>query len=276
LPAIRPLLAGDAAAADLVAGVALDRPSTAWHRARIAHLAAADPGGAWIAVDDDDRPVGLALALVRGRVWGLSLLAVADAARRAGVGRELLRRAHAYGADRGAEGWIVLSSGHPAALRSYAGLGLDLHPVVDAAGIPDLSAAPGAAARVQEGDPALADAIARELRGAGHGPDLGLLLAKGGRLLAFEDRAFALVHPDAGIVSTVGARDEQAAAAVLWAALAALPRGATAHVEFLTARQQWAVRTVLAARLALTPGGAVFTAGRLGPMAPYLPNGAFL
>jgi hypothetical protein len=192
------------------------------------------------------------------------------------VGRALLERAHGYATEAGAHGRIVLASSHPAALRSYAGLGLDLLPVVDAAGVPDLSRAPDAAGAVQEGDPALVDALGRHVRGAGHGPELPLTLRHGGRVLAFEDRAAAVVTPARGIVVLVAGRDDDAAAAVLWAALAALPRGATAQVDFLDARQQWAIRTCLAAGLALSPGGATFTAGRLGPMTPYLPSGAWL
>ena len=41
---------------------------------------------------------------------------------------------------------------------------------------------------------AVADAIGRELRGAGHGRDLPVPMAHGARLLVFEDRAFALAR----------------------------------------------------------------------------------
>ena len=40
----------------------------------------------------------------------------------------------------------------------------------------------------------MADAIGRELRGAGHGRDLPVPMAHGARLLVFEDRAFALAR----------------------------------------------------------------------------------
>jgi GNAT superfamily N-acetyltransferase len=270
---IRPLTPDDAVAADPVAGDALGRPSSPFHIDRVRHLAETDPGGAWLA-EDDEGPSGIALALVREGVWGLSLLAVAERARGTGLGRELLRRAHAHGA--GARGHIVLSSEHPAAMRSYAALGLDLLPVVDAAGIPDLTRAPEAAARVTDGDPALLDALGRGVRGAGHGRDVPVTLRNGGRLLAFEDRAAGVVHPERGLVVLLAARDDEAATALLWGALAALPRGVTAGIDFLDARQQWAIRACLDARLALSPGGATFVGGRLGPMTPYLPSGAWL
>lgn len=270
---IRRLTPRDVEAADLVAGASLDRPSTDWHRARMRHLLQTDPEGAWVA-EDEEGVAGTALSLVREGIWGLSLLGVADRARGTGTGRALLHAAHRTAA--GCRGRLVLASQHPAALRSYAGLGLDLHPVVDAAGIADLSRAPDAAARVTDGDPALADAIGREVRGAGHRPDIDFALTVGSRLLTFEDRAFVLGNLDEGIVTMAAGRDEEAAAIAVWGALARVRRGATVQLDFLDARNQWAIRVALDARLALTPGGAVFQAGDLGPMTPYVPSGPWL
>ena len=46
---------------------------------------------------------------------------------------------------------------------------------------------------------------------------------------------------------------------------------------WLTASQQWAIRTCLEARLDLrSDQGAVFTGGDVGPFTPYIPNGAYL
>jgi hypothetical protein len=36
------------------------------------------------------------------------------------------------------------------------------------------------------------------------------------------------------------------------------------------------VRTCLDAGLALSPDGPIFTGGRLGPLRPYIPSGAYL
>jgi hypothetical protein len=74
----------------------------------------------------------------------------------------------------------------------------------------------------------------------------------------------------------VAGRDDDAATRALNAAFAAVPRGASVTVDFLTAGQDWAVRASLDAGLALSPEGPFFTGGDLGPMRPYIPSGAYL
>jgi hypothetical protein len=113
-------------------------------------------------------------------------------------------------------------------MRLYARAGLALRPAVAAAGIPDRTRIPDVAARVEDAGAAgigIADALGRRVRGAGHGRDLPRFLESGARLLLFEDRAFAIVAAT-GPIPLVAARDDAAAAAVLWGALAAAPRGA--------------------------------------------------
>lgn len=272
---IRPLTPADVEAADAIAAGHFDRPSSPFHLDRVRHLAETDPGGAWVAQDDEGAITGLALALVREGLWGLSLFAVDAAHHGLGLGRALLQAAHAHG--EGCHAHLILSSEHPAALRLYASLGLELRPVVDAAGVADLTRMPDLAGRVEATDELdVADAIGRAVRGAGHARDLPVALRNGSALLVLEDRAFALVK-DGGGVAMVAGRDEEAAAAVLWAGMAHGPRGATTSAEFLDARQQWAIRAVLDAGLALTPSGATFVGGTPGgPLTPYLPSGAFL
>ncbi len=70
--------------------------------------------------------------------------------------------------------------------------------------------------------------------------------------------------------------DDQAAALLLQAYLAGLPRGKQAEVEPIPAGHDWAVRIGLDAGLVLSPAGPVFTRGDLGHLAPYLPNGGYL
>ena len=245
-------------------------------RARIEHLQRTDPGGAWVA-DRDGQVVGVALALVRESIWGLSLFAVAPTYQNRGIGRRLLEAAWSHGA--GARGHLILSTESPAAMRRYARLGLELRPCVAAAGIVDRSRLPVDGARAvrdagAEGIPA-ADAIGRAVRGAGHGIDLPVALAApAAHLLLYEDRAFALVRDDR--VALLAGLDERAATCVLWGALASIRPGATASVDFLTAGQDWAVRACLDAGLALSPDGPLFTGGELGPLRPYIPSGAYL
>ncbi|MEA2384452.1 MAG: hypothetical protein QOH72_4423 [Solirubrobacteraceae bacterium] len=272
----------DVAAAEAVARVALfrgdapesDPPVIERGRRRVAHLRRTDPAGAWVA-EADGEIVGLSLALVREGIWGLSLFAVADEHRGRGVGRELLEACFGHGAD--ARGHLILSTEHPAAMRRYARLGLDLRPCVAAAGIVDrarLPASDGVEEAGTQGIP-VADAIGRAVRGAGHGIDLEVFLGDGGtRLLLVEDRAFAVVRGER--VMLVAGLDEPAATRVLNGAFAATPPGATVSVDFLTAGQDWAVRACLDAGLVLSPDGPFFTGGELGPMRPYIPSGAYL
>ena len=241
---------------------------------RVAHLQRTDPGGAWVA-ELDGRLVGIALALVREGIWGLSLFAVDEDLRGRGIGRELLEACFGHGA--GARGHLILSTEHPAAMHRYARLGLDLRPCVAAAGIVDRDRRPDADGVTDAGRDglAVADAIGRAVRGAGHGADLEVALREdGARLLLVEDRAFAFVRNDR--IMLLAGLDEPAATRALNAAFAATPPGATVTVDFLTAGQDWAVRACLDAGLTLSPDGPFFTAGDLGPLRPYIPSGAYL
>jgi GNAT superfamily N-acetyltransferase len=244
---------------------------------RIGHLLDTDPGGSWVA-ERDGEVVGVAQALVREGLWGLSLFAVAGAEQGRGTGRRLLEYALTH-RDGRARGWIVLSTERPAAMRRYALAGLDLHPAVAAGGIVDRSRLPdGAADGVEdagEGGLGVADAIGRGVRGAGHARDLPVTMRHGGRLLvARDERGFALLR--GATIMLLAARDDAAAQRVLWGALAHAPAGATASIDFLTAAQQWAFPVVLGAGLALSPDGPVFVRGDVGPLRPYIPSGAWL
>jgi GNAT superfamily N-acetyltransferase len=279
---IRPMADADVAASDLLAEAALgmaqrqpgldEATRAARGQARQRHLLATDPGGCWVA-ERGGEVVGVALALVREGIWGLSLFAVSEAVRGRGIGRRLLDAALAHGP--GARGGIILSSEDPRALRRYARAGFELRPCVAAAGIVRRDGLAGADGVREAGEDglALADEISRHVRGAAHGDDLRVLLDSG-RMLTFEDRGYA-IHVD-GSIRILAARDDEAAATLLRAALHASPPGATVLVDFITAGHDWAVRTCLDAGLSLSPEGPLFVRGELGPMRPYLPSGAFL
>jgi GNAT superfamily N-acetyltransferase len=239
-------------------------------RHRITHLLATDPGGAWVA-DQDGTPVGCSLALVREGVWGLSLLAVLEEHRGTGTGRDLVAAAlrHAVGA----RGGIILSSEHPAAMRVYARAGFDLRPTVSLAGVP--SARPPAPASVREGtldDAPWIDDVARHVRGAAYATDIARWLGDGARLRCVEERGWMMTRD--GRVNALLARDDDTAIALLESHLADSTESVS--VEFLTAGQDWAIRTGLEAGLALSPDGPVFTRGELGTLRPWVPSGAYL
>jgi GNAT superfamily N-acetyltransferase len=237
---------------------------------RIAHLLATDPGGAWVA-EHEGTPAGAAMALVRDGLWGLSLFALAEEHRGTGAGRTLLDAAAAHG--KGTRGGIVLSSAHPAAMRLYARLGLDLRPCVSLAGAVRIRpAVPLGVREVSERDHPWMERVSREVRGAAYGPDLARFEAGGAELRCVAERGWIAVR--GGEVNVLLARDEEAATALLTWQLAVAREDV--EVTFLTAGQDWAIGVGLEAGLALTPDGPVFTRGELGTLRCWIPSGAYL
>ncbi|HMA45616.1 MAG TPA: GNAT family N-acetyltransferase [Frankiaceae bacterium] len=285
---VRPLRETDVDAAELVAHVSIAemmrRYEVAPHlqgrtpervargRARVRHLLGTDPGGAWAAVDGGEL-VGVGLASVRGPLWFLSLLAVAPAYQGRGVGCRLLEATLGYGQGCPA-GWI-LASADPRALRRYAHAGFALHPGYEAIGTLDRGLVPSGLG-VRDGDLTrdreLIEAVAGQVRGAPHGPDLDHAAAQGLPLLVVDGAGYAFVRPDGPQV--LGARDPGSAQRLLWAVLAETTSPQVA-VDWLTAAQQWAIEVVLAARLSLHAGLSSCPRGAVGPLTPYLPSGAY-
>ena len=278
---IRPMRDQDVVDADRVCAEVLYTPYAGEEEAaraarqheRIRHLADTDPGGCWVA-EYEGRVEGVGLSLVREGIWGFSLFGVAEALQGRGIGRELFDRCWDYGA--GARAHLILSSTNPQAITIYARTGVPIRPCVAFAGIADLTRAPALDGVEDAGEAGIpvADAIGREVRGAGHGRDLRIPLASGARMLVFEDRAFAVAR--GGNVMLLAARDAEAAQRVLWAVLESAGPGATAMVDFLTAGQDWALSVCLDAGLRPSPDGPMFAGGALGPLAPYVPSGAYL
>jgi GNAT superfamily N-acetyltransferase len=278
---VRPMRADDVDACREVADAALGVPPTPESeeertsrvRSRIAHLVATDPGGAWVAEAGGD-VVGLSLALLREGVWGLSLFAVAPHLQGGGIGKRLLDRALAYGED--PRGGIILSSEDPKAMRRYARAGFSLRPTVAAAGIVDRSVLPAGlpVREAAEDGFDLAAEVDREIRGAAHGVDLAEMLRHTFRLHVVDGRGYVVQRQGRPVL--LAARDEDAARALLWAALAESAPGSTVDVDFIAAGQDWAIDVLLTAGLALSPNGSLFVRGELGPLAPYIPNGAYL
>jgi len=231
-----------------------------------------DPGGSWVALQRDEI-VGFTQALRRDDLWVLSLLAVALAHQGRGVARTLLDRALSYG-DPSSPG-MIMSSRHPAALHRYVQAGFALHPTVAARGVVRRSGLE-AGTTVQVGGPGDLETVAhvdRRLRGASHGPEMRLMLDEGAQLLVVPGRGYALARP--GGVRVMGAVDDETAGALLAAALAVSPEGTVVDVNWITGAQQWAIRVCSDLGLELHPVGAVMVRGRPGPLAPYLPSGAY-
>jgi GNAT superfamily N-acetyltransferase len=241
---------------------------------RIAYCRSTDPEGAWVAERNGDI-VGLALAIVREDVWGLSLFGVVPDLQGQGLGGRLLEPALRHA--NGRRGAIILSSTDPRAMRRYFRAGFRLRPCVAAAGAINRSRLPAGLAS-RPGDPGadrdLLDAASRHVRTAAHGEDVGALLATGGALLVHDAGGFA-VHRDGSPV-VLAATDAATAADLLWSCLAAGPPGGPVHVDFISERNDWAVAVSLDAGLTLVPDGPVFVRGETGPFAPYLPSGAYL
>ncbi len=164
--------------------------------------------------------VGVALALEREGVWILSLFAVDEEYRGAGVGRRLLDRALGYtGACKGA---MLASSTHPAAMRRYALAGFGTpHARGGRHGRLRVVAlgTPGAGGYGR--GPAPRRRSRSQLRGAAHGPDLEFMLQTGCRFFVAERRAgrgYALVWE--GSPAIVAATTPEVAKDLLWSCLA--------------------------------------------------------
>lgn len=228
-----------------------------------------DPDGAWVAAEGGS-VVAMATAIRRDSFWGLSMLFVNPERQGQGVGRALLDAGLAYSS--GAEVRMILSSTDPRALRRYSLAGLDVHPAVKASGTIDPTAIPHDLAD-RDGDADDLDLVAsvdERLRGS-RAEDAEYLLSAGAAMQII-DRGTArgyVVHRDARLWM-LGASDDATAASMLWRFFAEVGE---AEIWGLTARQNWAVKVALAARLEVVAAGPLFVAGREHPPGPWLPSG---
>ncbi|HWW52449.1 MAG TPA: GNAT family N-acetyltransferase, partial [Acidimicrobiales bacterium] len=201
---------------------------------------------------------------------------VSPAHQSAGIGRQLLDSALAYGAA--CRAWIILSSDDPRALRRYARAGFELLPAVGAVG--RVRSPLPTEGHVRVGSPEdieLCATASRFVRGAAHTRDIPALISVGSKLWVCEDRrgvGFATARE--GTPSIVAATSAPVAADLLRTALSDAPPDGEITVESVTHAQQWAIAVLLDAGLSLVGTGAVFLKGDVGPMAPYLPSGAYL
>jgi ribosomal protein S18 acetylase RimI-like enzyme len=277
-PLVRPMLPADVPPVADLAATAFSRDIADEHAARrwregIAYPLATDPDGAFVA-EHDGRIIGVAESIVRERLWTLSRLAVQQDIQSAGAGRALFGHALAYG--RSTDAGLIVSSNDPRALRLYAGAGFALHPTFRAEGLVDRRALPRSRSDIREDDrgedlDSLAG-VTRAIRGAPYTAELRFAIERGGRLLRLADRGFAGVDQDGTLLQLV-ARDDEAASALLWHALA-MAEGPT-RVRWITGAQRWAINVLIAARLEFAAYGALCVRGTPGSLRPFLPSGPF-
>ena len=245
---------------------------------RTRHFLGTDPAGSWVA-EDAGTVIGMSQSFVREDYWMLSQLGTVPGRQGHGVGRELLRLALSHGDPR-SPGTIQCSR-DPKAMALYASFGFVLHPVVAAWGVmrPDpwrarRRSAVWSRTRSTARELDAVTAIDREVRRSSRTVDIVSMLAQpGNRLLLHADRGYAVARDER--IVTLGARDEESASLVLRTMLAEAPVGETIEINWLTSAQQWAIRVVVEAGIALQPYGPVMVRGMDGPPTPYIPSGGY-
>jgi GNAT superfamily N-acetyltransferase len=188
---------------------------------------ASDPDGYFCAVEEG-RIRGMVSALVRGRVWYLSMFFVLPGDQGRGLGRALLERALAYGEARGVEVRCVWASLDPRAQARYVMAGMAPRwPIYrlegDAAAVARLKARVGLDPRARElpCDPSAAEKLTAEVFGDGRADDLAhwrsdgaaVAIERGGEIAAFAYRRGDRIGPAAGRDETAFLQAVAAAAA---------------------------------------------------------------
>ena len=245
---------------------------------------ASDPDGYFCAVEDG-RIRGMVSALVRGRLWYLSMLFVLPGDQSRGLGQALLEPALAYGEARGAEIRFTWATLDPRAQARYVMAGMAPRwPIYrldrDAAAVARLTARAGLGPQAQEGrcDPGTAERLIAEVFGHPRADDLthwrndggaSVAIERGGEPVAFAYRRGNRIGPAAG-------RD---AASFLQAVAAAAAAGAAGGGS-VTARVPGACASLLEALVGCgfqIGDPTLFMASRLfGRPELYLPSGPIL
>jgi GNAT superfamily N-acetyltransferase len=245
---------------------------------------ARDPDGYFCAVEEGQIR-GMVSALVRGRVWYLSMFFVLPGDQGRGLGRALLERALAYGEARGAEIRCTWATLDPRAQARYVMAGMAPRwPIYrlegDVAAVLRLKARVGLDPRARDlpCEPAAAEKLTAEVFGHSRADDLAywrgdggvaVAIERGGEVAAFAYRRGERIGPAAG-------RDETALLQAVAAAAAAGAEGGRS----VTMRVPGACASLLEA---LVGCGfrigelAVFLASRpFGRPELYLPSGPIL
>ena len=249
--------------------------SQRWRR-RCAHLVAHDPGGCWVAADDEGELLGAVASIRRESMWFLSTYAVLPPAQGRGIGKALLAAALGYG--EGCLRGMVVASPDTRAVRRYRHAGFVLHPHMLLAGTVRRAALP-VPENVREGGSAdldLADSVDRRTRGAGHGVDHPFMLASMPMLVVDRSSGSGYCYVEqGGRPYVLAATSRRTAARLLWAALATSQVDGHVVVPNITAEQQWALDVGLAAGLDVHQYG-YLAVRHMRPPPTYLPSGHFL
>jgi GNAT superfamily N-acetyltransferase len=219
-----------AASNDLIArrGRPVSRPADAPVASDARAALASDPDGYFCAVEGD-RITGMVSALVRGKLWYLSMFFILPESQGRGLGRALIEPALAYGRARGTEVRCTLATLDPRAQTRYMLAGMAPRwPIYrvdgDAAAVARLQARVGLDLRESQVscDAGAAENLTAEVFSEGRAPDLahcradgGVAVAidHGGGLAAFAYRRGSRIGPAAGRDETSFARAVAAAAA---------------------------------------------------------------
>ena len=265
-------------------GQAVARPDAAPVASDARAGLATDPDGYFCAVEDG-RIRGMVSALVRGRLWYLSMFFVLPDDQSRGLGRALIERALAYGEARGAEIRFTWATLDPRAQARYVMAGMAPRwPIYrvdgETAAVARLRERAALDPREREVpcDPGVAEKLTAEVFGEDRADGLAhwrggggsaLAIARGGDVAAFAYRRGTRIEPAAG-------RDE---AALLRAVAAAATAGA-AGGKRVTARVPAACTSLLEALIGCgfrLGAPTLFMASRLfGRPELYVPSGPIL
>jgi GNAT superfamily N-acetyltransferase len=241
---------------------------------RAQHLITTDPGGCWVA-EQDDEMLGVVVSFVREKMWLLASYAVVPGSQGLGLGKALLAPALEHG--RGALRGMFNASSDPRALRRYHAAGFRLHPQMFLRGTPDRTQIP-IVEHVREGtanDVDLMNSVDRQTRGAAHGVDHEVLLQQFRLVVSETSSAQGYAYLDTSVhggVALLAATDRRTASRLLWEAIAS---GDDLLIGHITPENGWAVEIGMTARLELHQEG-YLALRHMRPPKPYLAHGSFM
>lgn len=251
----------------------------------LAHAAATDPDGVFLARSEAGVELGRASGVVRGDTLQLVHLFVAGKARGRGVGRALFDAVRAYGVSRGARALETVASSDPATLAFLLRRALPVRTLALRLEAPGAGAPAPRDALVPVAAAALAGWVAdldRETRGFSREKDWARWLRRpGGGVYALKRRgrpeALGALHASSSIVTLgpVEARTPEAGAALLEALFLRAAESPRVRLD-LPAEARVLVDTAFALGFRLTASLPVLSARPRGDLRRYAASGTAL